>query len=284
MKKQKQFTLIELLVVIAIIAILAAILMPALSQARERGKSAACINNLKQIGLVYISYAENNNDMPVPGWSNMYGSTYWPEHLMKTGYLGVKTTSRGKSMISKLQGNFLVCPSDPYPAYNVYLSDSMLFSYGTNAAVTLGQHGKWFTKTNGDPDPDVNRKDREQRFGYHTFTEIAYSKKKGAATPLMADSSGFTDDPAVVPPGKDNKNKKSVALVSRGTGCEANTYDYWVMIGKYPCYVDIVRHNMRANTLFCDGHASSVQGPMFSQDGHRYVQWLNPWVEHSMYR
>jgi prepilin-type N-terminal cleavage/methylation domain-containing protein/prepilin-type processing-associated H-X9-DG protein len=67
MRKGKGFTLIELLVVIAIIAILMAILIPALNRAREQGKRAVCLNNLRQLTLAWILYADDNDDKIVNG-------------------------------------------------------------------------------------------------------------------------------------------------------------------------------------------------------------------------
>ena len=152
------FTLIELLVVIAIIAILAAILLPALQQARERGKSASCVNNMKQLGQIYNLYSDDYkgylpclDNMGGVGAKNRDGETLtrknWLDYLVK------KYLARAKASTSPV--DLLFCPSE-----SEKFNDDTATNYGINYLIA--------TRT----DPNTNSPIGIKRNVFSAFSRI----------------------------------------------------------------------------------------------------------------
>jgi prepilin-type N-terminal cleavage/methylation domain-containing protein/prepilin-type processing-associated H-X9-DG protein len=159
---RRAFTLIELLVVIAIIAILAALLLPALSRAKESARSIQCLGQMRQLGLAVRLYAEDNGDeFPRSQHSAFsHGQLTWGRALAPQ--LGFTTTSW-----TNLLAGVYHCPSD---------RRTNGWSYGLNVYFELG------------PDDDYEGKPQTWRSAAavpHPSTTILFAENASAADHIM---------------------------------------------------------------------------------------------------
>ena len=188
MRRQK-FTLIELLVVIAIIAILAAMLMPALQQARERGMQAQCISNLKQMVLGLSSYVSDSDDWQFGGNRTNVIHEYL-QHCGERGYLG-SWKKRNIDEITHQGTGITYCPRQRHTAQ----TDMVDSDFGINSHLSsVGRYAPWKRNL-----PDGSTFASGQ--GHYYFkpdsikwpTRVPFWMDGNPATPFIAPSWGWTN-------------------------------------------------------------------------------------------
>jgi prepilin-type N-terminal cleavage/methylation domain-containing protein/prepilin-type processing-associated H-X9-DG protein len=243
---RRGFTLIELLVVIAIIAILAAMLLPALSAAKKKAQSIQCLNNIKQLTLCWVMYANDERDQVVRNWTSGDKSTpcSWIVGDAAIDPLFIQEQNIRNGALWNYNKSLAIykCPSDNTRVFQTKSTRVRSYSISTGWGWVDGV-------TDCGANPPLGNG------GNKSLGKLAQATGNPGATGLSV----FWDEQATdnVDAGNDSATDNSIDNGAIGI-YKSPTTSYWNVPGS--------RHNNGANVSFADGHVE-------------YWKWVDPWIK-----
>ncbi len=221
-KGGRNFTLIELLVVIAIIAILAAMLLPALNKARERAKRISCASNANTIGKGMALYIDENDGW-LPAWQQGTGPTYQRWYSLLNQYLYPDKVNEPEFDTENYITKIMFCPAVTWGQDGSYGGTGQYFGYGVN--IYLYEPHGWM-------DLDLSQK---------------VNKIKAASTKILVGDNGVSVQP-------------NVSVNSGGRGALYFPNETLTLIDGSNMTDHALNYNKHENTknlLWVDGHVSN---------------------------